>query len=143
MSSYNLITIIRSLVPWQQPSALSSLLPGSEVALSSLPRLEVRHPQQPHPQIYHSATTTEAFCSTVYSFADVFWQKCSIVNFRLGAKVTDASSRIDVRRLKVGDLLENISTLSIPMSSISCSRLAAISVPVTRQRRHLEGIQCD
>ena len=57
--------------------------------------------------------------------------------------MTDAGSKIDVRRLKVGDLLvQNMSTLCITRSSIPCSRSVAISVPITRQRRHLERIQC-
>ena len=38
----------------------------------------------------------------------VFWVKRRFVYFRLGAKMTDASSKIDVRRLKVGDLLIQI-----------------------------------
>ena len=38
----------------------------------------------------------------------VFWLKCRVVYFRYGAKMTDASSKIDVRRLKVGDLLIKI-----------------------------------
>ena len=57
--------------------------------------------------------------------------------------MTGASSKIDVRSLKVGDLLiEIICTLCISRSSIPCSRSVAISVPVTRQWRHLERIQC-
>ena len=38
----------------------------------------------------------------------VFWPKCRIVYFRFGAKMTDASSKIDVPRLKEGDLLIRI-----------------------------------
>ena len=52
--------------------------------------------------------------------------------------MTDAGSK-----LKLGDLLvQNMSTFCITMSSIPCSRSVAISVPVTRQRHHLERIQC-
>ena len=47
--------------------------------------------------------------------------------------MTDASSKIDVRRL---------STLCITVSSIPCSRSVLISVPVTWQRCHLEWVQC-
>ena len=78
----------------------------------------------------------------------------------------DASRKIDVRRLKVGDLLiqiyiyiiysqdtviDNIiailyecemCALCTTRSSIPCSRSVVISVPVTQQRRHLERIQC-
>ena len=57
--------------------------------------------------------------------------------------MTDVSSEIDVRRLKVGDLLVKILVYpAITRSSIPCSRSVAISIPVTRQRRHLERIQC-
>ena len=49
---------------------------------------------------------------------------------------------IGCNRLKVGDLLiKNISTLCITMSSIPGSRSVVISVPLIRQRRHLERIQ--
>ena len=51
--------------------------------------------------------------------------------------MTDASSKIDIPRLKVGDLL----TKYYYMSSIPCSWSVVISVPVMRQRRHLERIQ--
>ena len=33
-------------------------------------------------------------------------------------------------------------TLCITMSSIPCSRSVVVSVPLSRQRRHLERIQC-
>ena len=36
----------------------------------------------------------------------------------------------------------NIITLCITMSSIPCSRSIVISVPLSRQRRDLERIQC-
>ena len=74
----------------------------------------------------------------------VFLPICCVVYllYICGANLTDASSKIDVRRPKVGDLLLKIfSTLCITMSSIPCSRSVAISVPVTRQRHHLERIQ--
>ena len=35
----------------------------------------------------------------------VFWSKCRVVYFRCGAKITDVSSKIDVRRPKLGGLL--------------------------------------
>ena len=35
-----------------------------------------------------------------------------------------------------------ISTLCMTRSSVPFCRVAAISIPVTRQRRHLETIQC-
>ena len=38
----------------------------------------------------------------------VFWLNCRFVYFRLGANITDASSKVDVPRLKVGDLLIQI-----------------------------------
>ena len=38
----------------------------------------------------------------------VFWQMRCVVYFRCGAKVTDASSKMDVPRLKMGDLLIQI-----------------------------------
>ena len=57
--------------------------------------------------------------------------------------MTDASSRIDIRRLKSGGFTnKNISTLCITRSSIPCSWSVVISVPVTRQRCHLEKMQC-
>ena len=57
--------------------------------------------------------------------------------------MTDARSKINVRRLKVRDFTNtNISTLCITRSSIPCSRSVVISIPVTRQRRHLERIRC-
>ena len=52
--------------------------------------------------------------------------------------MTDASSKIDSRRLKVGN---HIGTLCITKSSIPCSRSVMVSFPVTRQRRHREKIQ--
>ena len=42
------------------------------------------------------------------SATGVFWPKCHVVYFRFEAKMTDANSNIDVRRLKVGDLLIKI-----------------------------------
>ena len=61
--------------------------------------------------------------------------------------MTDASSMIDARRLNVGGLLiKNISRglrcALITRSSIPCYRSVVISVSVTRQRRHLERVQC-
>ena len=38
----------------------------------------------------------------------VFWPNCRVAYFRLRAKMTDASSKINVRRLKEGDLLIEI-----------------------------------
>ena len=52
--------------------------------------------------------------------------------------MTDASNKIDIRRLKVVELL--IRYLCITRSSIPCSRSVMISVPVTRQWRHLESV---
>ena len=60
--------------------------------------------------------------------------------------MTDASSTIEVRRLAEsrGLLIQIfvLGTLCITSSSIPCSRSVVISVPVTRQRCHLERIQC-
>ena len=56
--------------------------------------------------------------------------------------MTDASSKIDLRRLKVGDLLLKILVQRALVSCIPCSRSVVISVRVTRQRRHLARIQC-
>ena len=82
----------------------------------------------------------------IYSFSGatgVFWLKCRFLYLRFGAKMTDASSKIDVHRLRVGGYTnKNISTLYITRSSIPCSRTVVVNVPVTRQRRHLERIQC-
>ena len=39
----------------------------------------------------------------------VFWPKCRVVYFRFGANMTDPSSKIDIRRLKVGDSLIQLS----------------------------------
>ena len=47
----------------------------------------------------------------------VLWSKCRFVYFRFGAKMTGASSKIDVRRLKVEDTNTNISTFCITRSS--------------------------
>ena len=47
----------------------------------------------------------------IYSFSGatgVFWLKCRFLYLRFGAKMTDASSKIDVHRLKVGDILIKI-----------------------------------
>ena len=64
---------------------------------------------------------------------------CRVVYFRCEA---GASSKIDVRRLKVGELLIKIFVHCSIMSGSPCSRSVVISVPVTRQRRNLERIQC-
>ena len=51
----------------------------------------------------------KCMCARVHSVAtDVFWLKSRLVCFRFGAKMTEASSKIDVRRLKVGELLIQI-----------------------------------
>ena len=42
----------------------------------------------------------------------------------------------------MGDLLKNISRLCITMSSIPYSQSVVINVPVARQQRGLERIQC-
>ena len=47
----------------------------------------------------------EVFSSTVHPFGlstGIFGLKCRIVYFQCGVKMTGASSKIDVRRLKVG-----------------------------------------
>ena len=55
--------------------------------------------------------------------------------------MTDASSKIDFCRLKVGDLIiKHFNALCVTWSSIPCSQSVAISVPVTQQRRHLERL---
>ena len=59
--------------------------------------------------------------------------------------MAEASCKIDVRMMKVKDLQIGptiICTLCITRSSIPCSRSVVISVPVIRQRHHLEMIQC-
>ena len=57
--------------------------------------------------------------------------------------MTDASSMIDVRMLKVGDLLIQILVHCALLCPVfPCSRSVVISVPVARKRRHLERIQC-
>ena len=56
--------------------------------------------------------------------------------------MTDASSKIDVRRLKWGFINENIRTLCITRSSIPCSRSVVISISVSRQWFRLERIKC-
>ena len=56
--------------------------------------------------------SVEAFCSSVYpshsSATGVFWLNCRVVYFRFGAEMTYASSKMYVRRLKVGYLLIQI-----------------------------------
>ena len=54
--------------------------------------------------------------------------------------MTGASSKIDVCRLKEGDLIIKTVVLCVfTRSSIPCSRSVVISVPVTQQWRHLRG----
>ena len=59
--------------------------------------------------------------------------------------MTDASSKIRRSEVESGGFTnKNISTscaLCISRPGIPCSRSVVISVPVTRQRRHLETIQ--
>ena len=49
--------------------------------------------------------------------------------------MTDASSKIDVRRVEVGDLLLKILVHQYSLFSVG-------RIPVTRQQRHIERIQC-
>ena len=73
----------------------------------------------------------------------VFWLKCHAVYFKFGDKITDASSKINIRRLEVGDLLIKVFVhCTLYRSSIHCSQSAAISIAVARQWRNLERIQC-
>ena len=114
-------TIMRSV----QTKQFSRFLPSTYVGHVKLRRFALR--------IFHSHSgATGVFCLI-----------CRTVYFRYAANLITANSKIGVRRLKVGDLLiQNISTLCITMSSIPCSRSVVISVPLSRQRRHLERIQC-
>ena len=48
------------------------------------------------------------FIQSHSSATGVFWLNCRVVYFRFGAEMTDASSKMDVRRLKVGYLLIQI-----------------------------------
>ena len=67
----------------------------------------------------------------------VFCVICRTVYFRCAANLIAASSKICVRRLKVGDLL--IKILCITMSSIPCSRSVMISIPLVGNGVILRG----
>ena len=61
----------------------------------------------------------------------VFLPICRVVYFRCGVKLTYSGSKIDVRRLKVEDLLIQILVQCITRSSIPCSRDQRTSSPAT------------
>ena len=48
-----------------------------------------------------------AFIHLLSGTTGVFWQKCRGAYFRFVAKMADASSKIDVRRLKAGVINTN------------------------------------
>ena len=49
-----------------------------------------------------------SFISSRIAATGVLWLNCRVVFLRFGAKMTDLSGKIDVRRLIVGDLLIQI-----------------------------------
>ena len=53
------------------------------------------------------------FIHSLSGATGVFWPDCRFVYFRFEAKMTDASSKIDIRRLKWEFTNENITTLCI------------------------------
>ena len=86
--------------------------------------------------------TIEAFCSKVFPFAQRrHWRFLpDLSNCILPVcSQSDSRDRQDLRsQAESGGFI----TLCITMSSIPCSRSIVISVPLSRQRRHLERIQC-
>ena len=116
--------------------------PGQGPSEHSLP-WQGGPPLQRLPQLRPSALM---FFHSHSGATGVFCLICRTVYFLCAANLIAASGKTCIRRLKVGDLLiKNSITLCITMSSIPCSRSVVISVPLSRQRRHLtqlpEGVK--